>query len=78
MPSIIIYSTPTCVYCRMAKAFLKEHNVPYQEKDVLADLDARKEMVEKSGQLGVPVIDVDGKIMVGFERNELARLAGIQ
>jgi len=62
----------------MAKAFLKEHNVPYQEKDVLADLDARKEMVEKSGQLGVPVIDVDGKIMVGFERNELARLAGIQ
>lgn len=58
----------------MAKAFLKSQNIPFEEKDVLADLTAREEMVKKSGQLGVPVIDVDGKIMVGFDQAELGKL----
>jgi glutaredoxin len=58
----------------MAKAFLKSQNIPFEEKDVLTDLAAREEMVKKSGQLGVPVIDVEGKIMVGFDQGELTRL----
>jgi glutaredoxin len=58
----------------MAKAFLKSQNIPFEEKDVLADLSAREEMVKKSGQLGVPVIDVDGKVMVGFDQAELTKL----
>jgi glutaredoxin len=58
----------------MAKAFLKSQNIPFEEKDVLTDLTAREDMVKKSGQLGVPVIDVDGKIMVGFDQAELTKL----
>ena len=73
MKNITIYSTPSCVYCRMAKAFLKSQNIPFEEKDVLTDLAAREEMVKKSGELGVPVIDVEGKIMVGFDQGELTR-----
>ncbi len=61
----------------MAKAFLSQHNVPYAEKDVQLDMKAREEMVQKSGQLGVPVIDVDGQVMVGFDQERLAELAGI-
>ncbi|MDP1718893.1 MAG: glutaredoxin family protein [bacterium] len=71
MAKVIIYSTPTCVYCKMAKDFFKKNNIVYEECDVAADLAARKEMVEKSKQLGVPVIDIDGKILVGFDESEL-------
>ena len=74
---IIIYSTPTCVYCKKAKAFLNAHNIPYQEKDVATDDAARAEMIQKSGQLGVPVIDIDNQIMVGFEEKTLAKLTGV-
>ena len=77
MSKVIIYSTPTCVYCKMAKEYFKEHNVEYEEKDVAKDLEARKEMVEKSEQLGVPVIDIDGHIVVGFDQEEVAQLLGI-
>ncbi|MDO8467227.1 MAG: glutaredoxin family protein [bacterium] len=68
---VIIYSTPTCVYCKMAKDFFKKNNIEYQEHDVAADMKAREEMVQKSNQLGVPVIDIDGKILVGFDEQEL-------
>jgi len=78
MSKVIIYSTPTCVYCKMAKALFKEKNVAYEEKDVATDLKAREEMVNKSGQLGVPVIDVDGKIVVGFDKGHLLDLLGIK
>lgn len=77
MPNITIYSTPTCSYCRMAKAFLDKHNVPYTNIDVSRDQAKAEEMVQKSGQMGVPVIDVDGKIIVGFDQEELAKLVGI-
>ncbi len=77
MPKITIYTTPTCVYCKMTKAFFKEHNVSYEEKDLSADAAARKEMIEKSGQMGVPVIDIDGKIIVGFDQAELSKILGI-
>lgn len=72
MKNVIIYSTPTCHYCGLAKEYFKTHNVSYTEHNVASDLEQRKIMVEKSGQLGVPVIDIEGKIMVGFDEGELA------
>ncbi len=63
-----IYTTPTCVYCKMAKDYFKKAGVEYVEFDVARDERAREEMVEKSHQLGVPVIDVNGQIFVGFNR----------
>ena len=71
MAKVTIYTTPSCVYCKMAKEFFGSHNVAYEEKNVAVDVPARNEMVEKSGQLGVPVIDVDGKVIVGFDESEL-------
>lgn len=78
MAKAIIYSTPTCVYCKMAKAFFKEKGVEFEEKDVATDMVARKEMVDKSGQLGVPVIDIGGKVVVGFDQQHLSELLGIK
>ncbi len=78
MPKITIYSTPTCVYCKMAKSYFQLNKVEYEEKNVAADQVALKEMMQKSGQLGVPVIDVDGQIVVGFDKPTLAKLIGTQ
>lgn len=66
--NITIYSTPSCIYCKMAKEYFKEHNIAYTEHDVAADDTKRQEMIEKSGQMGVPVIEIDGKILVGFDQ----------
>ena len=63
---VIIYSTTTCPYCVMAKNFFKEKGVAYEDKNVGVDRAAGEEMVVKSGQMGVPVIDIDGEIVVGF------------
>jgi glutaredoxin-like YruB-family protein len=77
MPKIKIYSTPTCVYCKMAKEYFKKNNVSYEEVNVAEDDAAREEMVQKSGQLGVPVIDIDGKIFVGFDQRGIAKVLKI-
>ena len=66
MPKITIYTTPTCAYCKMTKAFFKDNGVAYEEKDVTVDDKAREEMIKKSGSMAVPVIDVDGQIVVAF------------
>ena len=72
MPSrITIYTTPQCGYCKMAKDFFKKNNLLFQEKDVVSDLGAREVMLTKSGQMSVPVIDVDGTIIVGFDQMRL-------
>lgn len=78
MQKITIYTTPTCVYCKMTKAFFKENNVEYGEKDVSTDRAAADEMIQKSGQMGVPVIDIDGQILVGFDKTGLSRLLNIK
>ena len=78
MPKITIYTTPTCAYCKMTKAFFKEHNVTYEEKDVASDHALAEEMVKKSGQMAVPVIDIDGKILVGFDKEGLSQLLNIK
>lgn len=74
---ILIYSTSSCPYCDMAKEFLKEHNIEFEDVNVQEDKEKAKEMVEKSGQMGVPVIDVDGEIIVGFDKEKLKRLLDI-
>lgn len=78
MKQITIYSTPSCTYCRIAKEFFKEHNLAYTEYDVAADLVRRGEMVEMTGQLGVPVIKIDSDILVGFNRVKVGELLGIE
>ncbi len=74
---VTMYTTPTCVYCKKAKEFFTKNNVSFTETNVLEDPEARKMMVEKSGQLGVPVIDVDGEIIIGFNEGRLKELLKI-
>ena len=78
MKNVTLYTTPTCVYCKMTKEFFLKNNVSYRELNVAIDDKAREEMIEKSHQLGVPVIDVDGEIFVGFNRPELERALAIK
>jgi glutaredoxin 3 len=68
---VIIYTTPTCGFCHMAKEYFESKNVEYQDKDVTKDAEAYKEILDKSGQLGVPVIDIDGSVVVGFDRPKI-------
>ena len=77
MHKVTIFTTPTCVYCKMAKEFFAKNNVAYQEKNVATDLAARNEMLEKSQQLGVPVIEVDDTIIVGFDKKNLEMALGL-
>ena len=69
-----IYTTPTCSWCARTKEFFKEHNVEYEEVDVSTDQKAAEHMVEKSGQMGVPVTEIDGQIVVGFDEPKLKKL----
>lgn len=71
---ITVYSTPTCPYCQQVKDYLRQKGVEFKDYNVATDLEARNLMVQKSGQLGVPVIDVNGNIVVGFNRNRLDEL----
>ncbi|MEI6553247.1 MAG: glutaredoxin domain-containing protein [bacterium] len=75
---IMIYSTPSCAFCVMAKEFFKANNVPFEEFNVAADLEKRKEMMQKTGQMGVPVIDIDGSIVIGFDKEVIAKKLGIK
>jgi glutaredoxin-like YruB-family protein len=73
-----VYSTSSCPYCKMLKLFLDENNISYENFDVGEDREKLKEMVEKSGQMGVPVIDIDGKIIVGFDKDAIRQELGIK
>jgi glutaredoxin 3 len=77
MKKVIIYSTPTCPYCVFAKNYLDEKNIKYEYIDVSANEEKAQEMVEKSGQNGVPVIDIDGKIIIGFDKGAVDKELGI-
>lgn len=72
--SITVYSTPTCPYCMQVKDYLKSKSIAFTDHNVGTDLDARNAMVQKSGQLGVPVIEVDGQVVVGFNKSKLEEL----
>jgi len=71
--SVQVYTTPSCGYCRLVKGYLQERGVKYAEYDVSRDQRKAEEMVRKSGQMGVPVIDINGKIIVGFDRDRIER-----
>jgi glutaredoxin 3 len=74
---VAIYSTPTCHFCGMTKEFFKANNVEYVEHDVASDVEKRKEMIEKSGQMGVPVITIGENVIVGYDEEELRRLLNV-
>jgi len=76
-PHVTIYSTPTCHFCHMAKDFFKEKNIAFTDYDVSVDLAKRKEMVEKSGQMGVPVMLIGDEMVVGFDQAKVSKLLGI-
>lgn len=78
MKKVQIYTTPSCSYCHMAKEFFEKNNVSYEDFDVAVNLEKRKEMVEKSGQMGVPVILIDGEMIVGFDKPKISGLLGIK
>jgi glutaredoxin-like YruB-family protein len=73
-----VYSTPTCPYCHMAKDFLNANKIKFEDIDVSENENARNDMVEKSGQLGVPVLDIDGQIVVGFDKKKIAKILKIK
>lgn len=75
---VSIYSTPVCTYCNQAKEFFKANNVAFEEFNVAADLAKRQEMIDKTGQMGVPVILVDNEIIIGFDRPRLSELLNIR
>lgn len=77
MKEVTIYTTPTCHFCHAAKEFFKENNVAYTEYDVQSDLERRKEMVEKSGQMGVPVIYIGDELIIGFDEDRIKELLGV-
>lgn len=74
MANVTIYSTPTCPWCKKAKQLLDNNKVSYKDLNVASDVAARKEMVKKSGQLGVPVLDIDGQIVIGYDETKLKEL----
>lgn len=72
-----VYSTPTCPYCIRTKQFLKENNIEFENIDVSANQEAAQEMTEKSGQMGVPVLDINGEIVIGFDKDKISQLLGL-
>ncbi len=74
---VLIYSTPTCPYCKQAKEYFKEKGIEFQDFDVSTDSAKAQEMIDKSGQMGVPVIDIEGKIIIGFDKEAIDKELGL-
>jgi glutaredoxin-like YruB-family protein len=75
--SVKVYSTPTCPYCIRVKQFLKDIAVDFEDIDVSRDQDAAQEMIKRSGQMSVPIIDIDGKLIIGFDKEQIKRALGL-
>jgi len=75
---VVIYSAPTCPYCIRAKQFLKDNNIEFEDRDVSANSNNVKELIEKSGQMGVSVLDIEGEIIVGFDKDRMSQILGIR
>ena len=75
--NIKVYSTPGCPWCNVAKDFFKSHDIDFEDIDVSVDQKAAEEMIKKSGQMGVPVIEIDDEIIVGFNKPVLEEILGI-
>lgn len=74
---VLVFTTPSCPWCTRAKAYLRDHKVPFREIDVSRDQAAARDMVRRSGQMGVPVIEIDGRPIVGFDRGKIDRMLGL-
>lgn len=75
---VIIFTTPSCPHCNHAKRYLRERGIPFRDVDVSRDPAAARDMIRRSGQQGVPVIDIGGKIVIGFNKAEVDRLLGLR
>ena len=73
-----LFTTPSCPYCFTLMEFLKEHKIEFEEIDVSKDTAVAEEMIQKSGQMGVPVLEIDGEIVVGFDKEKICKLLNIQ
>jgi len=73
-----LFTTPTCPYCFTLKEFLRENKVEFEEIDVSKDEKSREEMIKRSGQMGVPVVDIDGEMVVGFDREKISKLLNLK
>jgi len=74
---VIVYSTPTCPWCIRVKQFLNDNNIPFENYDVSADQGKAEEMVQKTGQMGVPVLDIEGEIITGFDKDKIKQALGL-
>jgi glutaredoxin 3 len=75
---VIVFTTPTCTYCNAVKKYLRQQKIRYKEVDVSRDQAAARDMVRRSGQMGVPVVDINGKIVVGFDRPKIDKYLGLE
>lgn len=75
---VVIYSTPTCHFCHMAKDFLAGHSIPFTDYNVAENMEKRQEMVQMTGQMGVPVIKIGNEIIIGFDQRKISQLLSIQ
>jgi len=78
MANVKIYSTPTCPWCKKAKAYLEEKGIAFESLNVAEDAKAQEEMIKISGQIGVPVLDIDGQIVIGFDKGKIDELLGLK
>ncbi len=77
-PEVKVYSTPSCPYCLVLKEFLKSYKIEFKDIDVANNKKEAEEMIQKSGQMGVPVVEIDGKIVVGFDKGKITELLNIK
>lgn len=75
---VTVYSTPTCPYCKLAKAYLKEHKIAFEDIDVSADSAKSEEMIKKTGQMGVPVIEIGDETIIGYDEKKMRKALGIK
>jgi glutaredoxin 3 len=74
---VLVFTTPTCPWCQRAKQYLRQQRVPYREVDVSRDAAAARDLVRRTGQMGVPVVEIDGRPVVGFDQRAIDRLLGL-
>ena len=78
MKEVIVYSTPVCIYCRMLKDWLGKNNIPFVDYDLSVDAEKRDEIIEKTGQMGVPIIEIDNEFIIGFDKKRINELLEIK
>ena len=77
-PRVIVFTTPTCRYCNALKRYLRQHKIKFKDVDISRDERAARDVVRRTGQMGVPVVDIGGKIVIGFDRPKIDRLLGLR